>query len=127
MRSGFAGLVYVVRYLDNQLCSPYSEWQRMGRPVFPSAEQFRQMRMVEVCRQGGRKGEGAPQALGRLAIPMPLPRPQDPVAEAPRPFPPGGHLTLHRKLPLPSLLLVHVCTRPLKPPGQASSSPQPYL
>ncbi|XP_076403226.1 alpha-L-iduronidase isoform X2 [Peromyscus maniculatus bairdii] len=85
------GLVYVVRYLDNQLCSPYSEWQHMGQPVFPSAEQFRHMRMVE-----------------------------DPVVEAPRPFPAGGSLTLHRKLSLPSLLLVHVCTRPLKPPGQVS-------
>ncbi|XP_051026089.1 alpha-L-iduronidase [Acomys russatus] len=85
------GPVYVVLYLDNQLCSPYSEWQHMGQPVFPSAEQFRHMRTVE-----------------------------DPVAEAPRPFPAGGRLTLHRKLPLPSLLLVHVCTRPLKPPGQVS-------
>ncbi|XP_007641176.1 alpha-L-iduronidase isoform X1 [Cricetulus griseus] len=85
------GLVYVVLYLDNQLCSPSSEWQHMGQPVFPSAEQFRRMRMVE-----------------------------DPVVEAPRPFPAGGRLTLHRKLSLPSLLLVHVCTRPLKPPGQVS-------
>ncbi|XP_008840024.1 alpha-L-iduronidase isoform X2 [Nannospalax galili] len=85
------GLVYVVYYLDNQLCSPHSEWQLMGQPVFPSAEQFRHMRMVE-----------------------------DPVAEAPRPFPDGGRLMLHRKLPLPSLLLVHVCARPLKPPGQVT-------
>lgn len=84
-------LVYVVLYLDNQLSSPYSAWQRMGQPVFPSAEQFRQMRVVE-----------------------------DPVAEAPRPFPARGRLTLHRKLPVPSLLLVHVCARPLEPPGQVS-------
>lgn len=84
-------LVYVVLYLDNQLSSPYSAWQHMGQPVFPSAEQFRQMRMVE-----------------------------DPVAEAPRPFPARGRLTLHRKLPVPSLLLVHVCARPLEPPGQVS-------
>ncbi|XP_028638242.1 alpha-L-iduronidase isoform X4 [Grammomys surdaster] len=72
-------LVYVVLYLDNQLSSPYSVWQRMGQPVFPSAEQFRNMRMAE-----------------------------DPVAEAPRPFPARGRLTLHQKLPVPSLLLVHV-------------------
>uniref|UniRef100_A0A8C6HRC0 Alpha-L-iduronidase n=1 Tax=Mus spicilegus TaxID=10103 RepID=A0A8C6HRC0_MUSSI len=84
-------LVYIVLYLDNQLSSPYSAWQHMGQPVFPSAEQFRHMRMVE-----------------------------DPVAEAPRPFPARGRLTLHRKLPVPSLLLVHVCARPLKPPGQVS-------
>uniref|UniRef100_A0A8C5K875 Iduronidase, alpha-L n=1 Tax=Jaculus jaculus TaxID=51337 RepID=A0A8C5K875_JACJA len=85
------GLVYVVRYLDNRLCSPYREWQLLGRPVFPSAEQFQRMRKAE-----------------------------DPVAEAPQPFPVGGHLTLHRNLPLPSLLLIHVCARPLKPPGQVS-------
>ncbi|XP_052054429.1 alpha-L-iduronidase isoform X3 [Apodemus sylvaticus] len=84
-------LVYVVLYLDNQLSSPYSVWQSMGQPVFPSAEQFRHMRMVE-----------------------------DPVTEAPRPFPARGRLTLHRKLLVPSLLLVHVCARPLKPPGQVS-------
>uniref|UniRef100_A0A2K6T4M3 Alpha-L-iduronidase n=1 Tax=Saimiri boliviensis boliviensis TaxID=39432 RepID=A0A2K6T4M3_SAIBB len=45
---------------------------------------------------------------------------QDPVAEAPRPFPAGGRLTLRPALPLPSLLLVHVCARPEKPPGQVT-------
>ncbi|XP_036777310.2 alpha-L-iduronidase isoform X1 [Manis pentadactyla] len=84
-------LVYVTLYLDNWLCSPYSEWQRLGHPVFPSAEQFRRMRAAE-----------------------------DPVATAPRPFPVGGHLTLRPELPLPSLLLVHVCARPEKPPGQVT-------
>ncbi|KAM4854679.1 alpha-L-iduronidase isoform 2-T2 [Thomomys bottae] len=85
------GLVYVVRYLDNQLCSPDHEWQRLGRPVFPSPEQFRRMRAAE-----------------------------DPVAEAPRPFPGEGRLRLHPELPLPSLLLVHVCARPSTPPGKVS-------
>ncbi|XP_036847378.2 alpha-L-iduronidase isoform X6 [Manis javanica] len=84
-------LVYVTLYLDNWLCSPYGEWQRLGRPVFPSAEQFRRMRAAE-----------------------------DPVATAPRPFPVGGRLTLRPELPLPSLLLVHVCARPEKPPGQVT-------
>ncbi|XP_008567550.1 PREDICTED: alpha-L-iduronidase [Galeopterus variegatus] len=85
------GLVYVTHYLDNRLCSPHGEWQRLGRPVFPSAEQFRRMRAAE-----------------------------DPVATAPRPFPAGGRLTLHPELALPSLLLVHVCARPEKPPGQVT-------
>uniref|UniRef100_A0A8I5YST6 Alpha-L-iduronidase n=1 Tax=Pongo abelii TaxID=9601 RepID=A0A8I5YST6_PONAB len=44
------GLVYVTRYLDNRLCSPDGEWRRLGRPVFPSAEQFRRMRAAEVTR-----------------------------------------------------------------------------
>ncbi|KAM5338711.1 alpha-L-iduronidase isoform 2-T2 [Glossophaga mutica] len=85
------GLVYVTLYLDNQLCSPHGEWQRLGRPVFPSPEQFRRMRAAE-----------------------------DPVATAPRPFPASGRLTLRPKLSLPSLLLVHVCARPEEPPGQVT-------
>uniref|UniRef100_A0A8C8YPM1 Alpha-L-iduronidase n=1 Tax=Prolemur simus TaxID=1328070 RepID=A0A8C8YPM1_PROSS len=85
------GLVYVTRYMDNWLCSPQGEWQRAGRPDFPSAEQFRRMRAAE-----------------------------DPVTTAPRPFPASRHLTLRPELPLPSLLLVHVCARPEKPPGQVT-------
>ncbi|XP_076720418.1 alpha-L-iduronidase isoform X2 [Callospermophilus lateralis] len=85
------GLLYVTYHLDNRLCSPHSEWQRMGRPVFPSAEQFRRMRLAE-----------------------------DPVVAEPRPFPVGSSLTLHPELALPSLLLVHVCARPEKPPGQVT-------
>lgn len=46
--SDSAGVVYVTLYLDNHLCSPHSEWQRLGRPVFPSPEQFRRMREAEV-------------------------------------------------------------------------------
>lgn len=45
------------------------------------------------------------------------------MAAAPRPFPASGRLTLRPELLLPSLLLVHVCARPEKPPGQASGSP----
>ncbi|XP_064440169.1 alpha-L-iduronidase isoform X3 [Mirounga angustirostris] len=85
------GLVYVTLYLDNRLCSPHGEWQRLGRPVFPSAEEFRRMRAAE-----------------------------DPVAVAPRPFPASGRLTISPALRLPSLLLVHVCARPEKPPGQVT-------
>ncbi|XP_048639968.1 alpha-L-iduronidase isoform X8 [Marmota marmota marmota] len=85
------GLLYVTYHVDNHLCSPHSEWQRMGRPVFPSAEQFRRMRLAE-----------------------------DPVVAEPRPFPVGSSLTLHPELALPSLLLVHVCARPEKPPGQVT-------
>ncbi|KAM6221284.1 alpha-L-iduronidase [Rhynchocyon petersi] len=85
------GLVYVTLSMDNRRCSPYSEWQHLGQPVFPSAEQFRRMRAAE-----------------------------DPVAEAPRPFPAGGPLTLPLELPLPSLLVLHVCARPETPPGRVT-------
>ncbi|XP_076992295.1 alpha-L-iduronidase isoform X2 [Tamandua tetradactyla] len=84
------GLLYVTLLLDNGRCSPHGEWQRLGRPVFPSPQQFRSMRAAE-----------------------------DPVAAAPRPFPAGGRLTLRRDLPLPALLLLHVCARPA-PPGQVT-------
>lgn len=63
--SGPAGLVYVTRYLDNGLCSPDGEWRRLGRPVFPTAEQFRRMRAAEVG--GPRRGEGpgrGPRGVG---------------------------------------------------------------
>lgn len=53
--------------------------------------------------------------------------PQDPVAVAPQLFPASGRLTLRPELQLPSLLLVHVCARPEKPPGQASSLFLPRL
>lgn len=43
-------LVYVTFRMDNELCSPSAEWQRLGKPVFPTAQQFRQMRMAEVLR-----------------------------------------------------------------------------
>nr|XP_031540916.1 alpha-L-iduronidase isoform X5 [Vicugna pacos] len=48
--SGSAGLVFVTLYMDNWSCSPHREWQRLGRPVFPSAEQFQRMRAAEVTR-----------------------------------------------------------------------------
>nr|XP_058923389.1 alpha-L-iduronidase isoform X4 [Kogia breviceps] len=86
-----AEVVFVQLYMDNWLCSPYGEWRRLGRPVYPSAEQFRRMRAAE-----------------------------DPAAEMPLPFPSSGRLTLRPELPLPSLWLVHVCARPEEPPGQVT-------
>ncbi|XP_004579460.3 alpha-L-iduronidase isoform X1 [Ochotona princeps] len=85
------GLVYVTRYLDNRLCNPHGEWQRLGSPVFPTPEQFRRIRAAE-----------------------------DPVVTAPRALPVGGRLTLHRELPLPSLLLVHLCAPSRDLPGQVT-------
>ncbi|XP_060044388.1 alpha-L-iduronidase isoform X2 [Erinaceus europaeus] len=85
------GLVYVSLALDDSCCSPEAQWQRLGRPVFPSAEQFRRMREAE-----------------------------DPVAEPPRPVPADGRLTLRPPLALPALLLLHLCARPPGPPGQVT-------
>uniref|UniRef100_A0A452G4Q0 Alpha-L-iduronidase n=1 Tax=Capra hircus TaxID=9925 RepID=A0A452G4Q0_CAPHI len=84
-------VVFVQLYVDNWLCNPYGEWRRLGRPVFPSAAQFRRMRAAE-----------------------------DPAAVKPRSFPSSGRLTLRPRLALPSLLLLHVCARPEEPPGQVT-------
>ncbi|XP_077924404.1 alpha-L-iduronidase isoform X2 [Halichoerus grypus] len=96
------GLVYVTLYLDNRLCSPHGEWQRLGRPVFPSAEEFRRMRAAEVR---GRVGDGAgrlsrsqgpeyqslsPGPGGRGATPLPCQWPPDTKPRAPAALAPAG-------------------------------------
>lgn len=120
--SGSPGLVYVTHYLDNRLCSPHGEWQRLGSPVFPTPEQFRRIRAAEVGEQGRqprvRGGSGGHRASRALRTHHCL---QDPVVTAPRTLPVEGRLTLHRELPLPSLLLVHLCTPSRDLPGQASA------
>lgn len=41
-------LVYVTYYMDNNVTNSYQLWQSMGRPNYPTAEQFRRLRSVEV-------------------------------------------------------------------------------
>lgn len=43
-----AGLRYVTFYLDNQVSNPSRLWQDMGRPDFPSVDQFRLLRSQQV-------------------------------------------------------------------------------
>lgn len=43
-----AGLVYVTYYIDNNVSNPYQLWQNMGRPDYPTAQQFRSLRSVQV-------------------------------------------------------------------------------
>lgn len=43
-----AGLVYVTYYIDNNVSNPYQLWQNMGRPDYPTAQQFRRLRSVQV-------------------------------------------------------------------------------
>ncbi|XP_036619432.1 alpha-L-iduronidase [Trichosurus vulpecula] len=84
-------LVYVTYYMDNNLTSPYLEWKKLGSPVFPTIKQFQQMRETE-----------------------------DAIATGPFPFPENGQLTLKQKLSMPSVLLLHVCSRPHLPPNQVN-------
>ncbi|XP_043828849.1 alpha-L-iduronidase isoform X2 [Dromiciops gliroides] len=84
-------LVYMTYYMDNNLTSPYLEWKKLGSPVFPTRKQFQQMRETE-----------------------------DAVTTGPFPFPEDGQLTLKWELPIPSVLLLHVCSRPHLPPNQVN-------
>ncbi|VFV31300.1 idua_canfa ame: full=alpha-l-iduronidase flags: [Lynx pardinus] len=96
------GLVYVTLYLDNRFCSPHGEWQRLGRPVFPSAEEFRHMRAAEVRGQGGNGAGRLPRSQGPEyqslplgpggcgAAPLPCRRPPDASAGAPTAVTPAG-------------------------------------
>lgn len=68
------GLVYVTLYLDNELCSPHGEWQRLGQPVFPSTEEFRCMRAAEVHGQGAGWGRAAVEIPRPRVPPVPVPR-----------------------------------------------------
>ncbi|XP_018613848.2 alpha-L-iduronidase [Scleropages formosus] len=92
--SGFSGqkdLVYITYYLDNNSSNPYQLWQSFGSPDYPTAKQFQQLRNL-----------GEPQVRGPL------------------PFPSEGTLTLKVELPVPAVLLVHVCARPKATPEQVN-------
>uniref|UniRef100_A0A8C7Z8I4 Alpha-L-iduronidase n=1 Tax=Oryzias sinensis TaxID=183150 RepID=A0A8C7Z8I4_9TELE len=89
--SSYLGPVYVTYYMDNDATNPYLVWQSMGSPTYPTAEQFRHLRSMEGPRISG-----------------------------PWEIPPGDTLTLKTKLPMPSVLLIHVCTKPMAPPGQVN-------
>uniref|UniRef100_A0A1A8FMN6 Iduronidase, alpha-L n=2 Tax=Nothobranchius korthausae TaxID=1143690 RepID=A0A1A8FMN6_9TELE len=85
------GLVYVTYYMDNNVTNPYQLWQNMGGPDYPTAEQFRNIRNVE-----------------------------DPRVDGPFKLPAGDTLTLKAKLPVPSILLVHICAQPRAGPDQVN-------
>ncbi|XP_048451952.1 alpha-L-iduronidase isoform X5 [Rhincodon typus] len=82
-------LVYVIYHLDNNNTNPYLQWKNLGRPDFPTVEQFHLIREME-----------------------------DPVVKGPMPFPPEGHIILKLKLPIPSVYLLHICAKPERPPNQ---------
>uniref|UniRef100_A0A3Q0SML2 Alpha-L-iduronidase n=1 Tax=Amphilophus citrinellus TaxID=61819 RepID=A0A3Q0SML2_AMPCI len=87
----YPGLVYVTYYMDNNVTNPYQMWQNMGSPDYPTAEQFRHLRSVE-----------------------------GPHTDGPREVPAGDTLILKAKLPVPSVLLIHVCARPKSVPDQVN-------
>ncbi|XP_072528084.1 alpha-L-iduronidase [Salminus brasiliensis] len=84
-------LMYVTHYLDNNVSNPYELWRQMGSPDYPTPQQFTQLRSREDARR-----------------------------EGPEPFPGRGVFTLVVKLPVPSILLVHVCARATLAPGQVN-------
>ncbi|XP_073453697.1 alpha-L-iduronidase isoform X4 [Aquarana catesbeiana] len=84
-------LLYVMYYIDNALTNPFLEWQKVGSPDFPTMKDFKQIRDSE-----------------------------DPIIEEPRPFPKKGDMILKVKLPVPSVLLIHICEQPQSPPGRVT-------
>ncbi|XP_072261503.1 alpha-L-iduronidase isoform X2 [Pyxicephalus adspersus] len=84
-------LVYVTYYIDNTLTNPFLEWQKVGSPDFPTIKEFNQIRDAE-----------------------------DPVVEGPTSFPKEGDVILKVKLPVPSVLLIHICEQPRSPPGRVT-------
>ncbi|XP_040180297.1 alpha-L-iduronidase [Rana temporaria] len=84
-------LLYVIYYIDNALTNPFLEWQKVGSPDFPTAKEFKQIRDSE-----------------------------DPIMEEPTAFPKKGHMILKVKLPVPSVLLIHICEQPQSPPGRVT-------
>ncbi|OXB55368.1 hypothetical protein ASZ78_002437 [Callipepla squamata] len=83
--------VYVMYYLDNKQTNPYLKWKKLGSPDFPSPKQFQQIRDAE-----------------------------DPVVTGPFPFPESGTLTLKQDFPIPSVFLIHICSRPSSVPDQVT-------
>ncbi|XP_018413424.1 PREDICTED: alpha-L-iduronidase [Nanorana parkeri] len=81
-------LVYVTYYIDNTLTNPFSEYQKVGSPDFPTIKEFKQMHDAE-----------------------------DPIMDGPTTFPKEGDMILKVKLPVPSVLLIHICEKPNSPPG----------
>ncbi|XP_078067893.1 alpha-L-iduronidase isoform X3 [Mustelus asterias] len=84
-------LVYVIYHLNNNDTNPYLQWKNLGRPDFPTVEQFHVIREMEA-----------------------------PVVKGPIPFPPEGNLVLKLHLPIPSVYLLHICAKPERPPNQIS-------
>ncbi|XP_060619697.2 alpha-L-iduronidase isoform X1 [Anolis sagrei] len=85
-------LVYVTYYMDNNLTNPYLQWKKLGAPDFPSLKQMEQIREAE-----------------------------DPVVKGPFLLPASGHLMLKQELPVPAVLLLHICAKPLAAPNQVSN------
>ncbi|XP_030647534.1 alpha-L-iduronidase [Chanos chanos] len=89
--SSHRSLMYVEYHLNNIQSSPYSLWVKMGSPAYPTAQQFRELRDSE-----------------------------DALRYDPVPFPAEGNLTLRRTFPVPSLILIHVCSQPDVAPDQVN-------
>ncbi|KAI5615229.1 alpha-L-iduronidase [Silurus asotus] len=82
-------VMYMMRYMDNTVTNPYEAWRRMGSPDYPTPHQLSQLRAQE-----------------------------DAQTDGPIPVPAQGVLSLKVKLPVPSILLIHLCAQPPNTPGQ---------
>ncbi|XP_077992746.1 alpha-L-iduronidase-like [Glandiceps talaboti] len=84
-------LIYAVYLIDNQTGNPSALWENMGKPIFPTKEQFRRLRRE--------------QELVRIQDPKPI-----------TPSTASMKMTLN----MPGVLLVHVCQKPDVQPDQTT-------
>ncbi|XP_070539995.1 alpha-L-iduronidase-like isoform X2 [Ptychodera flava] len=84
-------LLYAVYLIDNQHGNPNALWEKMGKPVFPTKDQFREMRKQQ-------------EAV----------RIQDP-----KPFT-ASTTHMQIKLNMPGISLVHICEKPDVQPDQVT-------
>ncbi|TSO98516.1 Tankyrase-1 [Bagarius yarrelli] len=108
-------VLYVMRYMDNMVSNPYEVWRLMGSPDYPSVQQLTQIRGQEVTRAHTHT------LIIKLSDPDFLcvcVRVQDAQTDGPFPVPTQGDLSLRVKLPVPSILLIHLCARSTHTPGQ---------
>lgn len=87
----YMSLMYVTHYMDNNVTNPFKLWDSMGRPDYPTIQQFAQLRSQE-----------------------------DPQTTGPLPVQPDGSLMLKMSLAVPSVLLVHVCAKSKQEPDQVN-------
>ncbi|GAB1597351.1 alpha-L-iduronidase-like [Argonauta hians] len=85
-------LFMVVFKVNNSYGNPNRLWNQMGKPAYPSKEQFRSMRQQE----GPLIIDQSPVKPGVVSVKLP-------------------------SFPAPALLLVHICSKAQHPPGQVSA------
>lgn len=112
-----ADVMYVMRYMDNVVSNPYEVWRQMSSPDYPTLQQLAQLRGQEVIHTHTPLLEFQDTCTSAVCVCF-----QDAQTDGPIPVPAQGYLSLRVKLPVPSILLIHLCARPTHTPGQVNTN-----